>query len=293
MMNQKWPIPEEIRLVSSEPTPEKLFVCSAKVNTEAGLALKQMFESGGDLPGDLKFTYKEHLIYTYNLGEKGSLYEAGPAADFTEILYIFSTDSIEKAQQLMYKDPFYKAGIFYGDCWFNWLIHSPRWRSNVEETIVGDAYRGVGIMPIYPGGAKPEIKEVKVDVLTPPKLFVSFCNMNNEVVKPPEEGSTTISMVTLQHFYYVSGMGGSGLMGYLWLAGPSSDFSQDLTILSVNSLQMAQLVKENDSLARYGVFQNIRYFEWCIHMPFKKASPTYRERLKRLLIGAGINLVDK
>ena len=106
-MKQKWQVPAEIRMVPSEPTPDKLFVCSAKIKREAGTVLKKAFDVGTGLPKDLEATYNKHLIYTYELGEKGSYWAAGPAADFTEILYIFSTDSLEEAQKLMHNDPLF------------------------------------------------------------------------------------------------------------------------------------------------------------------------------------------
>jgi hypothetical protein len=292
-MDQEWSTTEEINLVSSEPTPPNLFVCSARIKPEAGTSLRRLFESDIDLPGNLESIYKKHLVYTYNLGEKGFYFEAGPAADFTEILYILATDNLEEARKLMRNDPLYKAGIYYGDSWFKWEVHAPRWRSNSPEVTSGVDFRQVGVLPSYPPGVKPVVKEVKVDVLTPLKLFVCLSKMNNEVVQPPSGDLRKISMVTLQHFYYVSGAGGAGLMGYIWLGGTSSDFSQDLSILSVNSLEMAKMVKENDSLCRYGICQDLRYFEWYIHIPFSKASPSHQRKLRDLLRGAGIALAEK
>lgn len=292
-MKQNSPIPEEIRLVPSEPTPEKLWVCSAWIESRMGQALKKAFESGEDLPADVGAIYYPHLTYTYKQGETGAYYEAGPSADFSEILYILAADSLEEAQKLMHNDPFYKMGIIYHDKWFQWEIHAPRWRSNAQDVITGDVFRAIGILPRYPAGVSPVITEVKINLITPLKLYASFSKMNNEVVQPPDEKSMTFSAATLQHLYYVSGEGGAGPLGYLWLAGPSTDFSQDLSIISASSLPMAQLVRDNDPLMRYGALEDTRYFEWYIHIPLRKASPPQKEVLKRFLQKAGVKLEDK
>ena len=77
-------------------------------------------------------------------------------------------------------------------------------------------------------------------------------------------------------------------MGFDWEAGPSMDQSYDLTVMSVGSMEMARLLRENDPVSQNGLFYDHRYFEWCILMPWKKASPTYKDNLKKLLKTAGI-----
>jgi hypothetical protein len=284
-------VPTEIRLVSSEPIPQQLFVCSARIKTEAGQSLKSLFESGFELPEDLDAVYKEHLAYTYGLGDK--YYQAGPSADFTEILYIFSTISLEEAQSTMRNDPCYRAGIFYADSWFAWEVHSPYWKIPPYFIEADQNFQaGAGLKPAYPPGTGPHIKEVKVDVVTPSKLFACFSKFNREILKPylsPE--SETASIILIQHVYNCAGQGGAGPMGYHWLSGPSVDYTRDLSIFSVNSLFMAQLIKENDAFSRYGLFQDMRYFEWRIHMPIRKASPQHRERLTGLLNKAGVKTI--
>ena len=81
-------------------------------------------------------------------------------------------------------------------------------------------------------------------------------------------------------------------MGFDWEGGPSADWRYELSILSVTSMQMAQLVRENDPFAQYEFFYDSTYFEWYIHMPLRKASPTHKETLKRFLSGAGIKLAE-
>jgi hypothetical protein len=127
-MTQNWQVPAQIRLVPSTPIPEKLFVCMARIKPDAGAALRSAYDDGKDLPKDFTALYNEFLTYEYSLGENGSYWEAGPSSDFTEILYIFSTASLEEARQLMAKDPFYREGVFYDDLWFGWSIHVPPWK---------------------------------------------------------------------------------------------------------------------------------------------------------------------
>lgn len=81
-------------------------------------------------------------------------------------------------------------------------------------------------------------------------------------------------------------------MGYDWEGGPSIDYLYDLSIVSVNSMETARRLRENDHFTQQGIFYDIKYFEWCILMPFKKASPVYKQTLKRLLKEAGARLAD-
>jgi len=292
-MQQNWPMPIEIRMVPTEPTPPRLFVCSAKTKYEIGAALERAFREGTDLPKDIQACHNKQLVYDYNLGERGLYWESGPSADFTEILYIFSTNGLEEAQKLLHNSPFYKEGIFYDDGWFEWHIHAPFWRSNIPEVTEGNLYRKFGVLPDYPPEIKPVVKKILVNVVTPPKLFASFARVDMESMQKISqdiESGGPIPVFQIQHFFNRAGAGGMGPMGYDWAGGPSIDHSYDLTILSVNSLQTAQFLRENDALARHGLFYDFRYFEWCIHMPLKKASPAHKEAIKYCLRDAGVNV---
>ena len=77
-------------------------------------------------------------------------------------------------------------------------------------------------------------------------------------------------------------------MGYDWESGPSSDALYDLTVFSVGSMEMAKLLRENDPFTQNGLFYDPEYFEWVIHYPFKKVSPTRKERVRQLLNQAGV-----
>ena len=76
-------------------------------------------------------------------------------------------------------------------------------------------------------------------------------------------------------------------MGYDWESGPSADSLYDLTIFSVNSIEMARQLRENDPFTKHGLFYEPDYFEWFIHAPFRKASPGRREALQQLLRRSG------
>ncbi len=295
-MVQNWQGPAEVRLIPNETIPDRLFVCVARIKTEAGIALQSAFEGGESLSKDLEGLFNEHLTYAYGLGENGAYWEAGPAADFTKVLYVFSTDSLEEARKAMHDDPFYKAGIFYDDWWMGWSIHTPTWKisSSMQEEM-HNLMRGAGILPTYPPEVKPPVKEIKVEVTTPPKLVVSFAKANAEGIKKIENdqksGKPAPSFL-FQHAFNRLGPGGTTTMGYDWEVGPSSDSLYDLTILSVGSMEMAKLLRENDPFTQNGLFYDPSYFEWYIHMPLRKASPTRSETLKQFLKRAGVQLVE-
>jgi uncharacterized protein YciI len=292
-MAQIWQGPLEIRFVSSETVPEKLFVCSARIKTQYGKLLRHVFGSSTGVFEKSNADYAEHLAYSHHLGDK--YYQAGPSVDFTEILHIFATNSIEEAQTLMHNDPCYQKGIFYQDSWFPWEIHSPYWKTPAYFFEADRSLQiSAGVKPKFPPDIDIPIEEVKIDISTPNKLFACFSKMNREILKPwlsPE--SRTRSAILIQHIYNCASQGGAGPMGYHWLSGPSVDYTQDLTIFSVNSLQMAQMIKENDAFSRYGIFSDLRYFEWCVHVPFRKASPQHRAILLRFLNSAGVKIAEE
>jgi len=295
-MKKVWQVPSEVRMVPSEPVPDRLFVCLSKIKPEAGAALKSAFESGKTLPKDLESLHNEHLLYTYDLGEKGLYWEAGPATDFTEILYIFSTGGLDEAQGLMRHDPFYQAGIFYEDWWFEWSVHTPPWKlAPPEREMMENLMRDIGFLPKYPPGVRPQVTEIKVEIVTPPKLIVSLAKTDTARIKKVEhdhKAGKPVPAYLIHHFANRLGPGGTAPMGYDWESGPSSDSRYDLTIMSASSVQMARQLRENDHFVIHGLFYDHRYFEWRVLMPLKKASPTYKETLVRLLKEAGVKLAN-
>ena len=290
-------VPSEVRLVSTTPFPQKLFVCHAKIKDEAGVSLKQLFEGNGNLDKEMGTNLNQHLVYTYELGERGLYWEAGPATDFTEILYIFSTSSLDEAKKLMYADPFYREGVFYNDWWFEWQVHVPAWKLNPpEREMIEGLMRHVNILPNYPPGVTPEVNEIYVDIVTPQRLFVSISKARAEDIKKiekDEQAGKPVPAFFVNHAFNRLGPGGTVQMGYDWEAGPSADQYYDLTIMSVGSMQMAIQLRENDPVSQQGLFYDHQYFEWSIFMPFKKVSPTYKDTLKKILTQAGVKLNDK
>ncbi len=281
----------ETRIVPNEITPARLFACFAQVSPEAGAALNTTHETGKNLPGDLVGLYRQHILYTHRLGENGSIWEAGPSADFTRILYIYATPDMESAKQLMRDDPLYQAGIFTHDWWLDWSVHTPYWKTGpVARSGIEGLMRGVGVLPSYPPGENPTISVINVEIVTPPKLVVSLARADGSRIKQIENNDKAgrpIPSFLVQHAFNRLGPGGTTTMGYDWEAGPSADSLYDLTIFSVGSIEMARLLRENDPFTQHGLFYQPEYFEWFIHVPFRKASPGRREGLQQLLEQSG------
>jgi uncharacterized protein YciI len=283
--------PVETRIVPNETIPVRLFACFAEVSPEAGTVLKKLFETGENLPNNISRLYRRHLLHTHRLGENGSIWEAGPSADFTRILCIYATQDMESARQLMYDDPFYKAGIFTNDWWMEWSVHTPYWKiGQPMRSVIEGLMRGIGVLPSYPPGLNPIVSLRNVEIVTPPKLVVSLARADASRIKQIEnsdkEGRPVPSFL-VQHAFNRLGPGGTTALGYDWESGPSADSLYDLTIFSVRSIEMARQLRENDPFTQHGLFYEPDYFEWFIHTPFRKASPGRRETLQRLLQQSG------
>lgn len=283
----------EIKLVSTISFPDHLFACFAKIKPEAGVALRNLYNTKKRLTGKMDSVYAQHLIYSYELGEKSLVWEAGPSVDFTEILYIFSTPSLAKAQKLMHADPLYKENIYFDDWWFEWHVHVPTWKIRpAEREMMEGLMRYINIIPNYPTGVQPKTTEIKVDIVTPPRLFVDISRAKAEEMKKLEkdqQAGKPVPAFFIQHAFYRLGPGGTVQMGYDWEAGPSEGQNYDLTVMSVASIEMAKLLRENDPVSQHGLFYDHHYFEWFIMIPFRKVTPPYKATLKQLLINAGLN----
>jgi len=286
--------PIEIRLVPSIPVPTNLYVCLARIKPRAAVFLKDAFQEGKPLPKNLAALNSQHLVHEYNFGEKGSCWEGGPSPDFQNILYVFSTGSLDEARGLVQTDPFYQEGIIYEDTWFGWSVHVPPWKlAGAQRGDIERAMRDFGILPTYPAGVTPRIIERRVEVVTPPKLVVCFSMADTARIKQLEVDSKSgrsVPAYLVEHFYNRLGPGGTTQMGYDWESGPSADQVVDLTIFSVNSIETARNLRENDRFSRHGLFHDHRYFEWCIFTPYSKASSLYKDALRRFLEGAGVKL---
>ncbi|MFF2514393.1 YciI family protein [Streptomyces sp. NPDC058086] len=249
----------------TEPVPEILFVCSAKVRADVAAALHARFGLGSELPEDIRPVYESHLSYSDGLGD--AFYEAGPSADFTEILYIYRTESLEEAKKLMRADPLYAAGAFHDDSYFEWHIHPPLYKSR---------------LPFMP----EQVQEVEVEVTTPRTLIASYGTFDLEPMKDWQQGKAPRPLFQLLHLYNLYGEGGTATMGITWACGPNADLDKALHILAVPSIEMAKFHNEMDALYRWGIVSDFRYFEWCIHYPRRKATPRHRAVLGDLIEGA-------
>ncbi len=109
-MEQPWQ-PVEIRLVPSLPIPHNLYVCLAKIKPRAAAFLKAAYQEGKPLPKNLSALHNGHLVAEYNLGETGACWEGGPSTDFKDILYVFSTVSMEEARSLV-QEPVLPGGHY-------------------------------------------------------------------------------------------------------------------------------------------------------------------------------------
>jgi uncharacterized protein YciI len=293
-MNQNQQSPVETRIVSNETIPPRLFACFAEVSPEVSGVLRRIYENGENVPDDRAGPYRQHLLHTHRLGENGSIWEAGPSADFTRILYIYSTADMESAKELMHANPFYKATFFINDWWMEWSVHTPYWKTGqpMRDMIEG-LMRGIGALPSYAPGLNPTISEIRVEIITPPKLIVSLARADASRIKQIESDDKArkpVPSFLVQHAFNRLGPGGTTAMGYDWECGPSADSVYDLTIFSVGSIEMARQLRENDPFTQNGLFYDPDYFEWSIHSPLRKASPNRRAIVQHLLRQAGVKL---
>ncbi|MFC1838755.1 hypothetical protein ACFL1N_04180 [Thermodesulfobacteriota bacterium] len=284
----------EKRIVPKETIPDRLFACFADFTPEAGAALKKIYETEECLSDDIVDLHSQHLLYNYELGEKGIIWEAGPSADSTRILNVYATPDMDSAKQIMLDDPFYKAVMFINDWWMEWSVHTPYWKiGETMRCIIEGLAQGNGAQPSCPPGAEHKISVIEVENVTPLKLIVSLVKANASRIKEIEENDKAgrpIPSFLVQHAFNRLGPGGTTAMGYDWESGPSGDSLYDLTVFSVGSMEMARLLRENDPFTQNGLFYDPEYFEWFIHMPFRKVSPDRRQVLKKLLENAGVSL---
>jgi hypothetical protein len=248
----------------ADPTPEILFVCSAKIDGSFGAQLKGAYGQGAELAGDTGELYRRHLIYSCAAAERGLFLEAGPSAEFDEMLWMICTDSPAKARLIIQADPLYTAGVIKDDDYFEWHIHAPLWRCALppmpEQTI-----------------------EVRVKVTTPQHLFAAFGTFNPGMIGPPAAGQGERPLFEVMHILNMNGAGGMATMGYVWAAGPDPAFTRALHVLNAASIDAARFVNESDALYRWGLISDFRYFEWCIHFPIAKASPQHKRTLLAFL----------
>jgi hypothetical protein len=172
-----------------------------------------------------------------------------------------------------------------------WSVHTPYWKIGYPmRSIIEGLAKGNGAHFSCPPGAEHTVSVINVENVTPLKLIASLAKANASRIKEIEENDKAgrpIPSFLVQHAFNRLGPGGTTAMGYDWESGPSSDALYDLTVFSVGSMEMAKLLRENDPFTQNGLFYEPDYFEWYIHHPFKKVSPTRKERVGQLLNQSG------
>ena len=284
----------EKRIVSNEIIPDRLFACFAEIEPEAAAALSRTYETGEKIPDTLAGLHRQHLKYNHELGENDLIWEAGPSADSSRVLHVYADSDMESAQKLMEGDPFFEAGLFNNPWWMEWSVHTPYWKiGQPMRGIIEGLAMGNGAIPACPPGAEQKVSVINVENVTPRKLIASLCKADAARIRKIEENDKAgnpIPSFLVQHAFNRLGPGGTTAMGYDWEAGPSADALYDLTVFSVGSIEMARLLRENDPFTQHGFFYDPDYFEWCIHTPFRKASPGRRKILQELLKQSGAEI---
>jgi hypothetical protein len=230
--------------------------------------LRAKFETGAELSTTVKALFDQHLSHCVGPGDQ--FYEAGPSADFDEILYIYRTQSVDEARKLMEADPLYQEGIFHDPWYSEWHIHSPIYKS---------------AMPPMP----EQVVEFKVHETTPQTLVAGIGDFDLEVAMKDSDKPAQMSIFHVLHVFNRHAEGGLGSMGIDWGVGPAGP-DKSLHILNVPSIEMAKMYNEMDAACRWGLMSNFRYFEWFIHYPFRKTSPGHRDRLREAIAQAGLTV---
>jgi len=127
---------------------------------------------------------------------------------------------------------------------------------------------------------------------TPEKLFVSLCKSSQAAIqawgKFYTEGipvPAELEAIREPHLRYWYDLWQRGIV---YAAGPSADWTIDLAIFAVDSVEEAKKARENDPMYVNGLFYDAKYFEWVVHMPVSKAPPAHQETLKQSYRELGI-----
>ena len=127
---------------------------------------------------------------------------------------------------------------------------------------------------------------------TPGKLFVSLCKGSQTAIQAwgrfYTEGipvPAELQAIRNQHLRYAYDLWQRGIT---CAAGPSADWTMDISIFAVNSIEEARKAQESDPMYVNGLLHDAKYFEWEVNMPISKASPVHQETLKRSYRELGI-----
>ena len=118
-----------------------------------------------------------------------------------------------------------------------------------------------------------------------PKLFVCVCKVDPKV-KPKlmalfERGEPLppdLSAIREKHVHHQHDLSNSGV---IWASGPAADYSVNMQIFQVGSLEEAKRFVHEDEYYKTGIFHSDIWFEWTIRMPFDKATQEVKEAMRR------------
>ncbi len=253
-----------------EKAPERLFACLCKRNPANIEGSVKAYTKNMSLPSEIDPVRNEHLRYSYDLGERGITWAAGPFGGFQGTLSIYAVNTEEEARKAKQNDPYYINRMFYDDRYYEWFIHAPlNLASPAHRSMLEESLRKAGMA--YLIGKKIRIKN-------PERLFVCFSKM-----APLSKGSGEI---VKEHFRYQFGY--LWQEGLTWAGGPLGNYIGTLQIFAVSSLEEAKKVVENDPFYIKEIFYDNEFYEWFIHMPFSKASIAHKENLRLSLTNIGI-----
>ena len=133
---------------------------------------------------------------------------------------------------------------------------------------------------------------------TPEKLIVCICKVKPAYTGPvdkffAENGSVPPDITDIRHKRVLNEQ---DLIKnkLLWLGGPLSgeDCQMSLNVFAVDSVEKAKELQRRDPAYAQGLFYDDQYFEWTIHLPFRKVSPSHREKVAQGFKDAGVPVED-
>jgi len=121
--------------------------------------------------------------------------------------------------------------------------------------------------------------------MSPQKLFVCICKFDPKI-KPKlvalfERGEPLppdLTAIREKHVRHQHELNNSGL---IWASGPATDYSVNMQIFQVASLEEAKRCVHEDAYYKAGVFHSDIWFEWTIRMPLDMATPEVKQSMRR------------
>lgn len=130
---------------------------------------------------------------------------------------------------------------------------------------------------------------------TPEKLFVCICKVkpaySGTVDKFFAQGGTVPPDITTIRHARVLNEQDLIKNSLIWLGGPlsGSDCQMSMNVFAVDSVEKAKELQRRDPAYIQGLFYDDQYFEWTIHLPFRKVSPSHREKVAQGFRDAGVS----